>query len=257
MVSAIRVAEPRRWHLWADRLTAGSVDRYVCVSEAVARFSAAQGGLPAKKLVVIPNGIDADQFSARSAAEPAALGSPVGRRLVTYVGRLDRQKGVRWLVEAAAGWLGRLPDCDLLLVGEGPERRRLERLCGKQGISDRVRFAGWRSDVAEILAGSQLLVLPSRWEGMPNVVLQAMASRLPVLASDVEGVRELLGPDSEPQTVRYGDSDALVEKIVRLMSDREFAGELGARNRQRARQEFTIERVVTAYEGLWASLVAE
>jgi len=256
VVSSIRVAEPRHWHLWADRWTAGLVDRYVCVSEAVARFSAARAGLPVEKLVVIPNGIDVDQFSARSGADLTALGVAVGRRLVTYVGRLDRQKGVRWLLQAAPGWLRRLPDCDLLLVGEGPERSRLERLCQKRGISDRVHFAGWRSDVAEILAASRLLVLPSRWEGMPNVVLQAMASRLPVLASDVEGVRELLGPDAEPQTIGYRDSRGLVEKIVRLMSDRDFAGELGLRNRRRARQEFAIERVVAAYEDLWASLTA-
>lgn len=255
VVSGIRVAERHcRWHLWADRLTAGLVDRYVCVSDAVARFSADRARLPPKKLVVIPNGIDADRYPASRAADLEPCGVRSGRRVVTYVGRLDRQKGVRWLVRTARCWLDRLPDCDLLLVGKGPDRPALERLCVEHGISDRVRFAGWRSDVPEILAASELLVLPSVWEGMPNCVLEAMASRLPVLATDVEGVRELLGSGAEAQTVRYGDTQALVDKMVTLMSDRDGASELGASNRLRVQSEFTLERMVTAYQDLWESL---
>ena len=118
---------------------------------------------------------------------------PAGRDVVTCIGRLDRQKGLDWLLETAAIWLPQLPRCDLLLVGQGPERRKLEAQCRGLGIGDRVHFAGWRPDVAEILAASRLLVLPSAWEGMPNVVLEAMAAGLPVVATDVEGVRELLG----------------------------------------------------------------
>ena len=99
--------------------------------------------------------------------------------------------------------------CDL------PWRRR----AGAAGIAERVHFAGWRTDVPEILAASSLLVLPSAWEGMPNVVLEAMASRLPVVATDVEGVRELLGPAAARQTVRYGDTKALIDKVVSFICD--------------------------------------
>jgi len=255
VVSGIRVAERHcRWHLWADRFTEGMVDRYVCVSDAVARFSADRARLPAGKLVVIPNGIDADRYPASPSADLKPCGIRAGRRVVTYVGRLDRQKGVRWLVRTARRWLDRLPDCDLLLVGKGPDRPALERLCAQHGISDRVRFAGWRPDVPEILAASDLLVLPSLWEGMPNVVLEAMASRLPVLATDVEGVRELLGGGADAQTVPYGDTQALVDKMVTLMTYRSSASALGAGNRLRVQDEFTLERMVTAYQDLWESL---
>lgn len=254
VISGIRVAEPRLWHLWADRLTSKLVDRYVCVSQSVARFSVAKARLPTEKLVVIPNAVDVDRLPAPSGIDPAALGLKSGRRMVAYVGRLEPQKGVGWLIESASNWLDRLPDCDLVLVGQGPDRQPLERLCRRLGVARRVRFAGWRSDVPEILAASELLVLPSKWEGMPNVVLEAMASRLPVVASDVEGVRELLGPAADEQTVAYGDSGALAEKIVKLVSDKSLAGDLGRRNRQRAEQEFTFGRVVAAYEDLWGSL---
>ncbi len=83
------------------------------------------------------------------------------------------------------------------------------------GLGGRVRFAGWRPNVAEILAASELLVPPSRWEGMPNVVLQAMALALPVLATDVEGAGELLGPAAVPQTVAYGDTETFVKSWLR------------------------------------------
>jgi glycosyltransferase involved in cell wall biosynthesis len=109
--------------------------------------------------------------------------------------------------------------------------------------------------VPAVLAASDLLVLPSAWEGMPKAVLEAMASRLPVVASDVEGVRELLGPVADEQTVPYGDSGAFAERVVKLMEDRRRAAELGAENRRLAEQKFSIGRMVTAYEQLWESLL--
>ena len=194
VVAGVRVAErAARWHLRLDRMTQRWVERYVCVSRSVADFSIEQGGLPPEKLVVIPNGIDLDKYPARQPADLRALGIGAGRRAVTFVGRLEPQKGVDWLIEAAPRWLAELPDCDLLLVGEGPLRASLETAARTAGIAQRVHFVGWRPDVPEILAASGLLVLPSAWEGMPNVVLEAMASRRPVVATDVEGVRELLG----------------------------------------------------------------
>jgi glycosyltransferase involved in cell wall biosynthesis len=164
---------------------------------------------------------------------------------------------VRWLLETAPSWFEQLPDCDLLLVGKGPHRRSLEAFCQHRGLSDRVHLAGWRNDVPEILAASDLLVLPSLWEGMPNVVLQAMASGLPVLATDVEGVRELLGPTADAQVVAYGDTELFSEKLVAIMSDQSLASDLGRQNRERAANEFTLDRMAAAYQDLWESLVGD
>lgn len=257
VVSGVRVAERKsRWHLWLDRLTQGWVDRYVCVSQAVADFSAAEGGISPRKLVVIPNAIDLGRYPAQQPADLTKLGVQVGQRVVTFVGRLEPQKGVQWLIATARPWLETLPACDLLLVGEGSLRQNLEASCRALGIAERVHFAGWRSDVPEILAASDLLVLPSSWEGMPNVVLEAMASRLPVVASDVEGVRELLGPAAPQQTVRYGDMPALTKKIASMILDPDMAKAIGEANRCRAEENFSISHMVTAYQDLWESLVA-
>jgi glycosyltransferase involved in cell wall biosynthesis len=254
VVSGIRVAERHsRWHLRLDRLTAGLVDRYVCVSESVAKFSAAHG-LPPDKLAVIPNVIDVAAFSGVEPADLRQFGVPQGSTVVTYVGRLGRQKGLDWLLESAPMWIDRAPECHLLLVGQGPEKTRLEGIRDRLVLGPRVHLAGWRKDVAAILAASRLLVLPSRWEGMPNVVLQAMASGLPVVATDVEGVRELLGEHAGPQTVPFGDGGALADALLAFLSDPSRAAEIGRHNRRRVETAFTLPRMVTAYEALWSGL---
>ena len=155
VVAGVRVAErAARWHVWLDRLTQGWVDRYVCVSQAVADFSVARGGVPQEKIVVIPNGIDLEKYPARQPADLATLGIVAGRRAVAVVGRLEAQKGVDWLIAAAPEWRAKAPDCDLLLVGDGPMWPSLEAASRASGIADRVHFAGWRADVPEILAAS-------------------------------------------------------------------------------------------------------
>lgn len=254
ILSGIRVAEKHaRWHLWLDRWTQKLVQRHVCVSRSVAEFSVHVAHLREDRMVVIPNGID--PASAQVAPlDLGDLGVPNGRRAITFVGRLEPQKGLPWLLETAPLWLPRVPDCDLVLVGSGGQRAELKRLASQLGIADRVHFAGWRADVAAILAASELLVLPSRWEGMPNVVLQAMACGQPVLATEAEGTRELLGPHRDPQLVAYGDTEAFAEKLVAIMSDSDFAATLGQKNRNRATEEFSLQRMVRAYEELWAGL---
>jgi glycosyltransferase involved in cell wall biosynthesis len=255
VVAGVRVAEhAARWHLWLDRLTQRWVDRYVCVSGAVADFSSQRSGLPPEKLVVIPNGIDLDKYPSPQPADLRQFGIAAGRRVVTFVGRLEPQKGVDRLIATAPQWLTKLPDCDLLLLGNGPLRSSLEAAASAAGIADHVHFAGWRPDVPNILAASSLLVLPSLWEGMPNVVLEAMASRLPVVASDVEGVRELLGPNAAQQTVPPGDMQMLADAIVALMHDPALSSAMGSENRRRAEQSFAIAQMVRAYEDLWTAL---
>jgi glycosyltransferase involved in cell wall biosynthesis len=255
VVAGIRVAEQAaRWHLWLDRMTQHWVNRYACVSQAVAEFSAARAGLPREKLIVIPNGIDLDKYPAAQPADLQAFGIAAGRRAVTFVGRLEPQKSVDWLIAAARQWMPNVPDCDLLLVGDGPMRASLQAACRQAAIADRVHFAGWRADVPQILAASSLLVLPSAWEGMPNVVLEAMASRLPVVATDVEGVRELLGPNAPGQTLGHGDTPAMVEAVTAFLRDSALAEKTGIENRRRAEQHFSIVAAVRSYENLWESL---
>lgn len=258
VVSGIRVAERRsRTRLWIDRLTAGNVARHVCVSEAVARFSRDVGGLPADRLVVIPNGIDLARYENVPPWDPAAFGLPAGRRYVVCIGRLDEQKGQRWLIEHAQPWLAQVPEHDLLLVGDGPDRAALDAIVRAAGLSGRVHFLDWTTVVPTILVVADLLVLPSFWEGMPNVILEAMAAGRAVVARDVEGVSELLGPTPGPQLV---PTDAPAEQfgsaIVNLLHDNALRTSLATQNRLRIAQDFTLESMVRRYELLYLDLLA-
>ncbi len=256
VVWGIRVAERAAgWHrAWSRRL-GRLADGYVCVSRDVADFAQSEMGLAPDKISVIANGVDVDRFAAVEPVDLASLGIAPGRRLATFVGRLERQKGIGWLIESSPEWMAQVPDCDLLVVGSGPLARELAGQVEKLGIGDRVHFAGWRPDVPEILSASSVLVLPSQWEGMPNVVLEAMASRLPVVATNVEGVCELLGPQAGQQTVSYGDGSALADRLVGVLSDPARAAALGEANHLRAEQDFSLDAMVEAYERLWKTLL--
>jgi len=258
IVSGIRVAEHRRrWHLWLDRWTQHWVDRYVCVSQSVAEFTIRQGGIRPEKITVIPNGIAWEEYPAAQAADLTQLGVRPGRKVILAIGRLEEQKGFGWLISSADRWLEPLVDCDLLIIGDGPMRTRLEQEVHRRGLADRIHFAGLRADVPEILAACHLLVLPSQWEGMPNVVLEAMASGLPVVATRVEGVAELLGPTYQEQTVPYGDTAALADRLARMLADPALGARLGRANQQRVREHFDLHRMVQAYQQLWTELLQE
>lgn len=255
VVAGVRVAQRRgTWHLWVDWATSQLVDRYVCVSESVARFTRDRGGIPGERIVVIPNGIDPAPYPGKP-ANLAPLGVPPGARPAVFLGRLHRQKGLDWFLSAVQGVLRDRPDAHLLLVGDGPEERRLQRLVDRLALAGQVHFAHWQADVPGILAASSLLVLPSRWEGMPNVLLEAMATGLPVVASDVEGVREILGPLAPEQVVAFGDTAALARQVAFFLDDPQRRQEWGSRNRRRVETDASWEPMVRAYESLWASLL--
>lgn len=254
-VMGIRVADPRRMRSWLERRLAGSAQRIVCVSQSVAEFCRARG-FPADKLEVIPNGVDASRFEGVPPLDLAELGMPPGRKAILFIGRLHVQKDLHELIAAAPRMLARLPDHDLVIVGEGPQQAALQRLAGELDIAGRVHFAGWRADVPAILAAAEMLVLPSRWEGMPNVVLEAMAAARPVVATQVEGVVELLGELASEQAVSVGDLEGFTERIVQLAQNSQLSSELGIRNRTRVLDEFSLQTMVEKYERLFASLPA-
>ena len=251
VLCGVRVAERGvRWHLWVDRATRRFVDRFFCVSQAVADHTRREIGLADDRVVVIPNGVDYEHFASASPADLTQLGLTSGRRAVTYVGRLERQKGVDALIEHSPLWLDRLPSHDLVVVGSGPMQNELQALADRLGVRSRIHFAGWRSNVAGILKASDLLVLPSRWEGMPNVVLEAMAAGRAVASTDTEGVRELLGDGAAMQVVDRDDYRGLTEKIAELAADPSKRQQFEIANSLRAR-DFGWGKVADSYERLF------
>jgi len=243
-LSSVRVAErERRRHLLMDRWTNGLVTLEVCNSEAVKRFMADEAGIPSDRMRVIPNGIEVSGCG----AGPLPEWPPV----VTFVGRLHEQKGVDVLIRAAARVLKEVPEAVFRIVGDGPKRAELEALTGQEDVAGSVRFEGYVGDVPGVLAASSLLVLPSRWEGMPNAVLEAMACGRPVVCSGVDGCGEVVADGETGLLVPPGDDAALAEAIVTVVKDRERASQMGRAGRERVEKHFTVPAMVDAYEELY------
>lgn len=213
ILSGLRVAErAKRWHLWFDRWTSRLVTFHVCVSEGVRQFAIKPGHLHPETLRVIPNGVQAERFASATPVELSQFGIPAEAWTLVTVGRLTSQKGHDDLIRAVAPLLAEDGRMHLLIVGEGPERAALTALTEKLALSQQIHLPGWEREIPGILKSCQAFVLPSRWEGMPNALLEALAAGLPCIATDVEGVRELLEGDAG-KLVASGDQLALRQAV--------------------------------------------
>ncbi len=255
--TGIRVAERRGQHYQRiiKRLDPW-VTRHVCVSQAVARDFCQRTGFPGDRTTVIPNGIDLANYASPNPLDLGGWGIPPGAPCIAYVGRLDPQKGTDLLAKMLPLLAERLPEVHFLIAGQGPLRGNIEQHKADPDLGPRVHLLGFQQEVPALLAASRLLVLPSRWEGMPNVLLEAMAARLPFVAFDVEGVREVVGDDADPQIVPAEDVDAFMESVTTISGDPQLRVELGRRNRQRVESHFQIEAMVRAYESLYEEALA-
>lgn len=258
ILSGIRVAERRnKWHGWLDRWSNFLVEKNVCVSRGVATFMEQSVGLDPRKTVVIPNAVVAARFQNVARADLAQFGIPAGSRVLITIGRLERQKGVDMLLAAAPEVIRRLGDVHFLIVGDGPDRANLEHQARAASLADRVHFLGQRSDVPELLAAATALVLPSRWEGMPNVVLEAMAAGKPIVASDVEGTVDLIEPGRNGWLVPPEQPQALAEAIIRLLNDSESIARIGATSQAIVVERFKIEDFIASHEQLFREIVSK
>lgn len=260
VVSGIRVAEQRsRFRLWLDRATDRWVSRHVCVSEAVAKFSIEQGGLPVDKVVVIPNGVDAERFQTATAADLSEFGIPPGTPIVLYVGRLDPQKAPLDLLAALRMLAVRRNDFHALFVGDGPLRSELQSAIAASELNGRVHLIGRREDVPALMQAASCLALPSRWEGMPNVVLEAMAAGLPVVATEVEGSTELLRPGGKSGDfgllVPPGSPERMSVVIDGVLNSSEDVTAMALASQRHVMEHFTWNHVARSYCQLYRSLL--
>jgi glycosyltransferase involved in cell wall biosynthesis len=167
------------------------------------------------------------------------------------VGRLDRQKGLDLLVDA----LPSIPEAFVLLVGDGPEHEDLLRRATAAGVADRLQITGWRQDARDFLTALDVFVLPSRFEGFPQAVVEAMLAERAVVASDVGSVSEAVIDGETGLLVPPNDARALAGAVRRLRDDPELRRTMGHRARARALEEFSLSRMVRAYEALYAEVV--
>ena len=226
---------------WIERGASTLAQRIILVSEYDRRIAISSSVGGTEKLHVIHNGMPDVSFEERARPDVAPP------RMV-MIGRFAEQKDHATLFRALAQLLER--DWSLDLVGEGPLRDSAEALVVELGLEDRVSFLGMRTDVSQLLARAQVYVLSSRWEGLPRSIIEAMRAGLPVVASDVGGVAELVEDGSTGSLAPRGDVDALAVRLGELLSSSELRLLLGKQGRIRYENEFTFERM---YERTLAS----
>lgn len=197
----------------------------------------------------IPNAVGPPPPPASRAELAREWGLRDGQRLVLAVGRLVSAKNQAIAVRALAS----VPDAVLVLVGEGPLRSRLEADAAAAGVGDRVRFAGFRSDARALMGAADVVVLPSRSEGLPLVALEAAAAGAPLVASAVRGLRELLTDGRDALLVPPGDPAALGDALTRVLREDGLAERLAEGGRRLALAN-SEERMVAAYLELYATL---
>jgi glycosyltransferase involved in cell wall biosynthesis len=221
---------------------------YACAHVVVANSRAAANRLAREhvapsRIRVVPNGVDPGRYPGRETDRPI-------RRIAT-VANLRTEKAHEVLFEAATMVLRRYSDAEFLIAGDGPRRDELEALARRLGIDRRVRFLGHCEDVPDLLASSDLFVLPSRSEAFPNAVLEAMAAGLPVIATRVGGIVELIEHQRTGVLVPPDDPRALGFALLDLIQWRSHAIELGQAARTVVEQRYSFEQMVAAFERLY------
>jgi glycosyltransferase involved in cell wall biosynthesis len=220
-------------------------DHLVGNTRDITRWIAAQGW-PTDRIAYLPNFVT--DFADSIPAPRAALGVPEGAKLVLALGRLHRVKGFDVLIHAMSS----IVDAHLVIAGEGPERAALEAVIAKSGLRDRVHLAGWRTDVGALLRASDVFVSSSRHEPLGNMVLEAFAAGVPVVAAAAEGPRDLITDGRDGVLVPIDDAMALGRAITRVLA----AGgrDLAIAGRARFEAEFAEPVVVAAWRDYLAQI---
>lgn len=232
------------------------ISRMVTVSEDLKRWLIEDVGISANKVVKIINGVNTEFFkpSADKGLSKTELGFERDAFIIGGVGRLDLVKDFQTLLRAFAYLTGRDHKANLLLIGSGPEEHILRRVAAELGILNKVSFLGECSNVSGLMQAMDVFVLPSIAEGVSNTILEAMASRIPVVATGVGGNVELVDNGKTGFLFTPSDYGMLAETLAFYRSDPKTLSEHGFNGRKRAEERFSLLKMVKEYEQLYLSV---
>jgi glycosyltransferase involved in cell wall biosynthesis len=241
---------------WVNRALARWTDAILAGSEAVREDILRSDRVPRKQVHVLPYGIDPEPY--HTLPDPAesrkTLGLPPGAPVVGTVGRLETQKGHDLLLRSLADLRSEGCNAVLLLVGEGRERTRLAELAAELGLADRVRFLGTRRDLPVLFAAMDVFAFPSRWEGTPLALIAAMAAGLPVVATPVGGIPDVLKDGVRGRLVPVDDVPALTAALRDILRDAATSRTLGAAAREYVLNHCSVTAMLHELEALYWSL---
>lgn len=253
------LAGPKRWAYRAlYRVAAQWVAAFIAVSDEVETAIVETIGPVGDKIVIIANGVDVKRYGqpVDKARIRQQLGVPAQARVLAVVGTLKEQKGHRYLIDAAPAVVAQFPDTHWLLVGGGALRETLQAQANAAGLAQHIHFLGNRSDVAALLASSDGFVLPSLWEGLPMALIEAMASGLPIVATEVSGTKQVMVSGETGLLVPPGSVPHLEAAMIELLANPECSQVMGAGAHRRVEASFSArkqaEEHVALFQRAWA-----
>ncbi len=250
-----------RTFYYIDRFYARFTDRFIAVSEAVAKYFVEVKGIGRERITVIANGINTGKFEPGTTDEAREFRSKLAidknSPLISVVARLDLQKGHTYLIKAAPSIIEKYPDIIFLIVGIGATLESLKAEVAALGLDKSFIFAGFRKDIPAVMNGSDIIVLPSLYEGMPLAVIEAALSARPIVATAVDGTPEVLQDNETGLLVPPSDPESLSRAIIKLLDDPARAARMGRAARAHALTRFDIKRQARETEELYLKALAD
>jgi glycosyltransferase involved in cell wall biosynthesis len=232
-----------------DRFSERFVDRFLVVSSVLEQAMIKSHGIPREKVVKIYNGIETDHYKPHDQEE--------GRRrirreysvneseiLIGSLGRLVWQKGFEYFLQSIPALIQDIPKVRFMLVGEGQLGQELERLAISLGIRDRLVFTGYRSDIKDMMAAMDVVVIPSVLEGFPMITLEAMAMEKPIVATAIDGIMEQITDGKEGLLIAPKNPQALAQAVKRLVNDPGYTRSLGINARAKVVRDFSVHTMI-------------
>ena len=246
---------------WINRWTKRWTDVTIAVSDQACEAERRWSGTKSGEIVTIYDGIKTEAFERADLQESKELKRKLGIEsdapVIGMIARFHRAKGHSYLMEAMPYILDQFPKAKVLLIGGGELRPTIKEKVQKLGLTDSIIFTGIRQDIPRILSALDLFVLPSLWEGLGIAILEAMAAGLPVVATRVGGIPEVVEDRVTGLLVPPRDPEALAKAIIALLQDRERAKDMGRAGRERVEKHFSVERMVQQTEALYEELIGE
>jgi glycosyltransferase involved in cell wall biosynthesis len=248
----------RYFLLFLEKVTAWITDTFIAVSQANIKKGIAKGIFQREKVTMIRSGIELDAFTGikvKRQEKKKALGVEPGLPLVTMIGCLKPQKAPLDYIDVARHVLQER-EARFILVGDGTLRGKVEIKAVKLGLGDRFKLLGWRRDIAEILAATEIFCLTSLWEGLPRVLPQAMAMGIPIVATDVDGTPEAVIHNVNGFVTKPRDTKAMAKRIIYLLDHPDEARDMGRQGKKMVR-EFDIRQMIKEQDDLYLKVLSK
>lgn len=247
----------KKIYMSIDRILLKFTDCTICVSHKDFDSGLNVGIVKKEKGMIIHNGIEVERFSTTNVNvnDIVKLKTEKDSVIVGAIGRLNFEKGHKYLIEASGSVLKNYPNVKFVLIGDGELRGSLESSAKENGVNDSFIFLGNRTDIPELLTQIDIFVLPSLWEGLPLVLLEAMAAKKAIVATNVNGIVEIIESEKEGILVPPKDPSALASAIIRLLNDKDLCARLAADGYKKVLREFSLDTMVKETENIYLKYI--